>query len=284
MSTDLLDGTDAELLALALATAREAAALVARLRHEGVAVADTKSSPIDIVTEADRTCEELVRERLLGARPDDGFVGEEGDDVVGTSGVRWIVDPIDGTVNYLYGLPHYAVSIAAARGDRVVAGVVLSPVLQLEYAAVLGGGATCNGEPIAVRPTATLAQSLVATGFSYETPVRARQGRAVARLLPQVRDVRRLGSCALDLCGVAAGTLDGYVEEGPHDWDHAAGSLVATEAGATFEVWTTVASKQLVVCAPTPGWEAFSALVRACGFEGGLEGEPAGGDTGGAGV
>jgi myo-inositol-1(or 4)-monophosphatase len=261
-------GSDTELLTLALKTAREAGRLVVSMREGGIDVADTKSSPVDVVTEADRACEQLVLDRLLGARPDDGFMGEEGDDVTGTSGVRWIVDPIDGTVNYLYGLPHYAVSIAAARDGEVVAGVVLSPVLGLEYAATLGGGATCNGSPVRVRPTPPLDQSLVATGFGYERSARERQAGWMARMLPQVRDLRRLGSCALDLCAVASGQVDAYVEEGPHLWDYAAGGLVAREAGATMEVWTSVAGEDLVVCAPTPGWPGFSALVRASGYLG----------------
>ncbi len=260
--------SDRELLELATDTAREAGRLVVSLRTQGVEVAGTKSSPIDVVTHADRACEELVRERLLGARPADGFVGEEGDDVEGTSGVRWIVDPIDGTVNYLYGLGHYAVSIAAARGDQVVAGVVLAPEAGTEYAATLGGGATRDGEPVRVRSAPSLDQSLVATGFSYETAIRTRQAGAVARMLPQVRDIRRQGSCALDLCAVGAGLLDAYVEEGAHVWDYAAGGLVATEAGATVEVWTSVDGMDVVVCAPTPGWPGFSALVRDCGFLG----------------
>lgn len=258
-----------ELLDLAVTTAREAGKLVRRLRFEGVEVADTKSSPIDIVTEADRACEELIRQRLLRARPDDGFVGEEGDDVVGRSGVSWIVDPIDGTVNYLYGLPNYAVSIAAQIDGRVVAGVVRNPAADLEYAAVLGGGATCNGEAIGVRPTPPLEQALIGTGFGYEAQVRERQAASVARMLPRVRDIRRLGSCALDLCAVAAGQLDGYVEEGPHLWDHAAGGLVAAEAGATVEVWTTAAGRALVVCSPRAGFEPFADLVTTCGFTGG---------------
>jgi myo-inositol-1(or 4)-monophosphatase len=258
----------ADLLELAVATVREAGQLVSSMRSEGVDVASTKSSPIDIVTEADRTCEELIRSRLLGSRPGDGFVGEEGSDVPSASGVTWIVDPIDGTVNYLYGLPHYSVSIAASIDGEVVAGVVHSPALDLEYAAVLGEGATLNGVPVRVRSTPSIDQALVSTGFSYEATIRARQGRAVARMLPQVRDIRRLGSCALDLCTVASGQIDAYVEEGAHIWDYAAGSLVATEAGATFEVWTTSGDRDLVVCAPTPGWAGFSALVRSCGFLG----------------
>ena len=267
------DDSAADLLALAVTTAREAGELVRSMRTSGVDVAATKSSPTDVVTEADRTCEELIRKRLLGARPEDGFIGEEsagveGGDIASRSGVTWIVDPIDGTVNYLYGLPQYAVSIAAARDGQVVAGVVHGPDLEEEYVATLGGGATRNGVPLQVRSTPPLAQALVSTGFSYETAIRARQAFAVALMLPQVRDIRRRGSCALDLCAVAAGLSDGYVEEGPNTWDYAAGGLVATEAGATFEVWPTAADRELVVCAPTPGWADFEVLVRACGFAG----------------
>ncbi len=267
-AANLADEDLRALLDLAVATAREAGALVVGLRAAGVEVADTKSSPIDVVTEADRASEDLVRDRLLTARPDDGLVGEEGEDVAGSSGVSWIVDPIDGTVNYLYGLPQYAVSIAAAVDGRVVAGVVHNPALDLEYAATLGGGATCNGTAIRVRSTPPLSESLVATGFNYETAVRERQARSVAAMLPQVRDVRRLGSCALDLCAVASGQVDAYVEEGAHLWDHAAGGLVAVEAGARFEVWTTAGGRDLLVCAPTPGWTAFADLVVRCGFRG----------------
>ena len=259
-----------DLLVLARETAAEAGALAVRMRARGVEVAGTKSSPTDVVTEADQACEELIRTRLLGARPEDGFFGEEGaasgrgDD--SRSGVTWVVDPIDGTVNYLYGLPHYAVSIAAMRGDLVVAGVVFAPALDVEYAATAGGGATRNREPLRPRSAPDLDQALVASGFSYEQSVRAHQAEAVARLLPQVRDVRRIGSCALDLCAVADGSLDAYVEEGPNLWDHAAGGLVATECDGRIEVWPTPRGKDLVLCAPRPLWAGFEALVRSCGF------------------
>ncbi len=263
--------SDAALLDLARATAREAGELAVRMRDRGVEVAGTKSSPTDVVTEADKAVEQLIRERLLGPRPDDGFIGEEsvgdeGQDGAGRSGIRWIVDPIDGTVNYLYGLPHYAVSIAAARGDEVVAGVVLAPALETEYFAVRGGGAVRNDVPLPERSSPSLDQALVASGYSYERSIRAHQAGAVARLLPRVRDIRRIGSCALDLCAVADGSLDAYVEEGPHVWDHAAGGLIATECGGRIEVWPTPRGMDLVVCAPLPMWPGFEGLVRECGF------------------
>jgi len=259
----------ATLLVLAVGTAREAGELILRLRDEGVEVAGTKSSEIDIVTRADQAAEALVKERLLGARPDDGMLGEEGDDVRGTSGVVWIVDPIDGTVNYLYGLPHFSVSIAAEVDGEVVAGVVVAPALALEYVATLGGGASCKGRPIHPRASVPLAERLVGTGFSYEQPARAREATYIARLLPRVRDLRRLGSCALDLCAVASGTLDAYVEEGPHIWDHAAAGLVVLEAGGILEVTRSPGDKRLLVCAPEDGFAEFRAAVVDAGFVGG---------------
>ncbi len=259
------------LLDLALSVGREAGALALRMRHEGVDVAATKSSESDVVTRADRASEELLRERILAARPDDAIVGEEGDDVTGSSGVRWVLDPIDGTVNYLYGLPHWAVSVAAARTvdgvEQVVAGAVVAPVLGREYAALRGAGAWRDGTPLRVRPLASLETALVATGFSYSREVRSRQGRAVAQLLGRVRDVRRGGSCALDLCALAEGAVDAYVEEGPHWWDHAAAGLVATEAGAVVEV-APGPELDLVVAAPAASYAGFSALVGECGFRG----------------
>jgi myo-inositol-1(or 4)-monophosphatase len=254
---------------LAVTTAREAGDLVLRLQVEGVEVAGTKSSEIDIVTRADQQAEALVKERLLEARPDDGMIGEEGDDLRGTSGVVWIVDPIDGTVNYLYGHPHFAVSIAAEVDGEVMAGVVVAPALGLEYVATLGGGATCNGRPVRPRAVVPLGERLVATGFSYEQPARARAASYIARLLPRVRDLRRQGSCALDLCGVAAGLLDAYVEEGPHIWDHAAAGLVVSEAGGILEVARSPVGKRLLICAPRDGFAEFRDAVVGAGFVGG---------------
>jgi myo-inositol-1(or 4)-monophosphatase len=257
------------LLDLALATGREAGELVVRLRTEGVEVAATKSSEIDIVTLADQAAEQLVKERLLGARPDDGMVGEEGDDLRGSSGVVWIVDPIDGTVNYLYGLPHFAVSIAAEVDGEVVAGAVVAPGLGLEYAATLGGGATCNGSAVRPRPVVPLGERLVGTGFSYEQEARTREAAYMSVLLPRIRDIRRLGSCALDICAVASGLLDAYVEEGAHIWDHAAAGLVCGEAGGILEVTRSPVGKRLLVCAPEDGFDDFRTAVVEAGFVGG---------------
>lgn len=269
---------------LASAVAREGADLARRMRSDGIDVADTKTSAVDVVTEADRAVEALVRRRLLEQRPDDAILGEEGDDHPGSSGVRWVVDPIDGTVNYLYGLPDCAVSIAAEVGGEVVAGVVVTIPTGVEYAAARGHGATRDGAPIAVRPSPPLAEMLVLTGFGYLAETRAHQAASVARLLPRVRDVRRMGSCSLDLCHVADGSGDAYVEEGPARWDWAAGSLVATEAGAVFGRLPGRASghlapvraqveanpdwpdRSVIAAAPAAAWDEFVGALRATGF------------------
>ena len=227
----------AALLDLAVSTAREAADLVARGRASAAEQVDVKSSPVDMVTAVDRACEELVTSRLLGARPDDGLLGEEGGERTGTSGVRWVVDPIDGTTNFVYGLPAYAVSIAAEVDGEVRAGVVLNAATGELYSATLGGGARLalpgrpEEVPLAVGRPASLEQTLVATGFGYRSEQRRAQGAVVAELLPQVRDIRRLGSAALDLCTVAGGRVDAYYEMHLNRWDVAAGALVAAEAG-----------------------------------------------------
>ena len=264
----------AELRDLALSVARAGAGLVRERRTSDVTVADTKSSSVDVVTEADRASEELIRRLLLQARPDDSILGEEGDDHVGTSGVRWVVDPIDGTVNFLYGLPEYAVSVAAELEGEVVAGAVVNVATGVEYVAARGLGATRDGEPLRVRAVPPLAERLVLTGFGYRTDIRAGQAERVARMLPQVRDIRRMGSCALDLCHVAEGSADGYVEEGPQPWDWSAGSLVASEAGARVELLPGALAQDLlgrpgrtlVVAAPAAGWDDFVALLTDCGF------------------
>ncbi|NYJ03734.1 inositol monophosphatase family protein [Petropleomorpha daqingensis] len=229
--------TASELLDLAVATAREAADLVARGRATAGDDVDVKSSAVDLVTAVDRASEDLVIGRLLGARPDDGLLGEEGGERPGTTGVRWVVDPIDGTTNFVYGVPAYAVSIAAEVDGRVVAGAVLNVATGELFTATLGGGAHVSSpgrEPAPLRCSApaSLEQTLVATGFGYRAEQRQAQGAIVARLLPEVRDIRRIGSAALDLCNVAAGRVDAYYEAHLNPWDWSAGSLVAAEAGA----------------------------------------------------
>jgi myo-inositol-1(or 4)-monophosphatase len=227
----------AQLLALAVDVALEAGALVARGRATAADQVDVKSSPVDVVTAVDRASEELIVGRLLAARPDDGVLGEEGASRPGSSGVRWVVDPIDGTVNFLYGLPAYAVSIAAEVDGRVRAGAVLNVATGELFTATTGGGAhlttASRGEPVRLGGSspASLEQTLVGTGFGYRVEQRRAQGAVVAELLTRVRDIRRNGSSALDLCSVAAGRIDAYYELDLKPWDHAAGALVAAEAG-----------------------------------------------------
>lgn len=230
--------TYTDLLELARSTAIAAGELALRRRTEGVTVAASKSTTVDIVTEADREVERFVIGTLLAARPQDGLLGEEGGAAVGSSGLTWIVDPIDGTVNYLYGIPQYAVSIAVVEGEpepqqwRAVAGCVFNPASGELYTATAGGGARQGEQSLQVVPDVPLDQALVGTGFGYAASVRAEQGRIVAALLPAVRDIRRLGAASLDLCHVASGRLDAYYERGLQPWDHVAGVLIAREAGA----------------------------------------------------
>lgn len=254
-------------LALAVSAAQEALALITRLRAEGVEVSATKTSPVDVVTAADEAAEALLRERLLAARPDDGLLGEEGDDVAGTSGHRWVVDPIDGTVNYLYGRTAHCVSVALQEGTTSVVGVIASADGRLGTA-IRGRGSLVDDRPARVRDAVPLEQSLVATGFSYDAEVRAAQGRAVAAMLPRVRDVRRSGSCALDLLDVATGRVDAYVESGTHEWDRAAAGLIATEAGARLEVCVSTHGDDLVVCAPEETFVQVRRLVADVGMIG----------------
>jgi myo-inositol-1(or 4)-monophosphatase len=226
------------LVVLARSVAREAADLLLA-RHGQVAVVEVKSSPTDVVTQLDRAAEQLIRDRLLAARPGDAILGEEGGQT-GHGRVRWIVDPLDGTVNYLYGLPDWAVSIAAEVDGEVVAGAVCVPLQRSMYSATLGGGAWLESEwqagpqQLACNADVALASALVATGFGYAAEQRAAQGVVTAAVLPQVRDIRRTGSAANDLCSVAAGRVDAYYEQGVHEWDVAAGGLIAREAGAVM--------------------------------------------------
>jgi myo-inositol-1(or 4)-monophosphatase len=197
---------------------------------------DTKSSPTDSVSEMDRTAERMILEVLLGARPTDGLLGEEGGERFGTSGVRWIVDPLDGTVNYLFRLPMWGVSIAAEENNVVNVGVVATPEFDEAYVGVRGAGAWLvrgsRAERLSVSDCTELAEALVTTGFGYDADRRRSQADVVTGLIPEIRDVRRLGAAVVDFCWVARGRLDAYFEDGLNAWDYAAGALIASEAGA----------------------------------------------------
>jgi myo-inositol-1(or 4)-monophosphatase len=254
-----------ELMALASDLARDAG----RVHAEGVRTAlrlETKSSPTDLVSQVDREAERLIVERLSRLRPDDAVLGEEGALGHGTSGVRWVIDPLDGTTNYIYGYPAYAVSIAVEIDGQPQIGVVLDSSVGRMYRAISGFGAVCDGQPIHVREQPDLATALVATGFSYEAAQRARQGAVVAQVLGRVRDIRRGGTAALDLCHVAAGHVDAYWELDLSPWDYAAGAVIAREAGAEVEFLRAAHGHGPAVAAAHPSLlPAFLALLRETG-------------------
>jgi len=234
------DGYDVVALrTLAEEAARAAGELVVGQRPARVQVAATKSSPTDVVTAMDTAAEELLTRTLLAGRPDDGVLGEEGGLRPGSSGLTWVLDPIDGTVNYLYGIPAFAVSVAVVAGDpepgrwTALAGCVHNPVTGETWTAAAGAGAALDGRPVTVNDPVPMGRALVGTGFGYVAQRRAQQARVLSALLPRVRDVRRAGAASLDLCAVASGRLDAYYERGLQPWDQAAGALVVTEAGGS---------------------------------------------------
>jgi myo-inositol-1(or 4)-monophosphatase len=296
VSPDSRPDLAAELATLASSVAGEAAELLMSRRGR-VGLVRTKSSPTDVVTEMDRAAEDLIRDRLLAARPGDAFLGEEGGQydsgaaggsggssplastaggsggssplasTAGGSGgssplastVRWVVDPIDGTVNYLYGLPDWGVSIAAEVAGEIVAGAVCLPTRRVLFSAACGGGAWLETssppgrQRLSCNAGVPLAAALVATGFAYGAAQRASQGRVVAAVLPRVRDIRRSGSAASDLCSVASGQVDAYYERGLKYWDLAAGALIAREAGAMTGGLRGEAAGTAMTIAASPG-------------------------------
>jgi myo-inositol-1(or 4)-monophosphatase len=243
--------------------------LVREGRPEQVSVASTKSSPTDIVTAMDTASEALLRKAIHEARPDDGILGEEGGQAHGSSGLTWVLDPIDGTVNYLYGIPAYAISVAAVTGDpldpaghEVLVGCVHHPLSGETWTATRGGGAFLGGKPIRVNSGVPLNRALVATGFGYDAERRRHAAKVVAEVLPHVRDIRRIGSAALDLAALACGRLDAYYERGLGAWDFAAGGLIAREAGALVSgLGDQPAGSDLVVAAGPGLYESLQELL-----------------------
>jgi myo-inositol-1(or 4)-monophosphatase len=221
-----------DLLALAERVARRAGEVQLDQLTSAREQVTTKSSATDMVTAVDREVERLIVDGILDARPDDGILGEEGADVEGSSGYRWLIDPIDGTTNYLYGHPGFAVSIACELDGQTIAGVVNDPIHGEVFAATRGGGATRNGEAIHCSTETDPRQALVATGFSYDAGRRREQAAVLAQVIGEIRDIRRMGAAAVDLCSVACGRVDAYFERGLNAWDLAAGELIASEAGA----------------------------------------------------
>jgi myo-inositol-1(or 4)-monophosphatase len=269
---------------LALDLALEAGRLIVDERPADLGVAHTKSSATDIVTIMDQRAQDLLRTRLRAARPQDGFLGEEEGGASARSEITWVVDPIDGTVNYLYGIPSYAVSVAAVVGDpsvpgqwRPVAGAVVNPVTREAFHARLGAGAWVRhgagpDRELVVGEPPQLSQALAGTGFGYDARRRSWQARMLVEVIPQVRDIRRIGSAALDICGVAAGTLDCYFERGLNPWDFAAAWLVLTEAGGAFTgLVAGPPQSAMVVAAAPPLHGALEAAVRAAAEAAGAE-------------
>jgi myo-inositol-1(or 4)-monophosphatase len=224
--------SDTDLLALATDLAQRAGEVQLERLASARDEVTTKSSATDMVTAVDRGIERLIVDGIRAARPDDGILGEEGADVESSSGYRWLIDPIDGTTNYLYGHPGFAVSIACELDGETVVGVVKDPIHRDLFVATRGGGATRNGDPIRCSDETDVAKALVATGFAYDPDRRREQGEVIARIIGEVRDIRRMGAASVDLCSVACGRVDAYYERGLNPWDLAAGELIAAEAGA----------------------------------------------------
>lgn len=255
-----------ELLRQAITIATDVAGYLRDERRTRSLSVSTKSTATDMVTDMDVWAEKEIVGRLLEARPDDGVLGEEGTSIAGTSGITWCIDPIDGTTNYLYGHPGYSVSIAAMIDSQPIVGVVADAELNQLFSAVRGFGAWRDNQPISVSTNSMLALALVGTGFGYAAERRGRQGAVLAQLLPRIRDVRRMGGAALDLCSVGCARLDAYYERGLNPWDVAAGGLIAREAGAVVTdfdghpSWTGD-----IVAAPPALHEPLLDALRAAG-------------------
>jgi myo-inositol-1(or 4)-monophosphatase len=218
-------------LALAVDAAREASALLLELGRSPATGIRSKSSATDLVSAADDRAERAIVMAIRRQRPEDALVAEEGSSAPGSSGVNWYIDPLDGTINYLYGIPHWSVSICCADTDGPLAAVVFDPVRDELFSATRGGGARLGERRLAVTDKRDLASALIATGFGYDAAQRVTQGRILASVIGEVRDIRRFGSAALDLCWVAAGRYDGYFESVEKPWDWMAGAMLVREAG-----------------------------------------------------
>jgi myo-inositol-1(or 4)-monophosphatase len=255
--------TDA-LRSLAERLATEAGALLLD-RLPQVRTVTSKSTPTDVVSEVDRAAEDLIVGALRRERPDDALLGEEGTDETGTTGLRWVVDPLDGTVNYLYRGTAFAVSVGVEDAAGGLAGAVGDPQRAELFSGLRGAGSTLNGTPLRANPVTDLAHALVATGFSYAAADRAWQAQVLTGVLPHVRDIRRSGSAALDICSVAAGRVDAYYELGPAPWDVAAGFVIAREAGAVVHNGTAPDGRDLTVVSAPGIADALLALLAGAG-------------------
>ncbi|GDX27270.1 inositol-1-monophosphatase [Actinomycetes bacterium] len=253
-----------ELMNIAASIARQAGDLVATGRVRGTGNVDIKSSPTDIVTQWDQASESLIVGRLGDLRPNDSVLGEEGTQTPGTSGITWLVDPIDGTTNFLYNLSGYAVSIAATDDAGTLAAAVYLPVTRELFVGARGHGAWLGARKLKCSPCQDLSMALIGTGFSYSSQRRDAQGTRIAKMLPKVRDIRRCGAAAADLCYVADGRLDAYFEEFLQPWDLAAGLLIATEAGAIASDFSGSLIRSEQTLLSTPGiHQAILALLTS---------------------
>ena len=226
---------------------------------------DEKSGVFDFATQMDHESEKLIVSQILAARPDDGLIGEEGASKESSSGITWVIDPIDGTVNYLYDIPGWCVSIGVKDQEGPLVGVVYSPATNSLWKASRGGGAFLNSAPIRCNEPVPLNRALVGSGFAYDLEKRKVQAALIADLLPQIRDLRRLGACAVDICHVATGSLDAYFEAGVNEWDYAAAGLIATEAGAKISVKSGIwnGEKHMVIAAGPTLHDALTAQIEA---------------------
>lgn len=254
------------LLELATTLAHDAGALAFEGRKAGLTDVGTKSTLTDMVTEYDRASERLIVERLRTLRPDDAIIGEEGASVSGSSGIEWCIDPIDGTTNFTYALPNWAVSIGVADREGPLVGVVHIPPLGETFTAIRGEGARLNSDPISCSTTSEISQALVCTGFSYAAHQRTIQSARVARMIHEVRDIRRFGAASIDMCYVACGRLDAYFEENLHPWDIAAGALIAREAGCRLGDFRGGPLRPAESLVTTPlVFDALSAMIQRAG-------------------
>ncbi|GAA1061597.1 inositol monophosphatase family protein [Agromyces bracchium] len=277
MTQNAADAASVDLLAIARRIATDVAETALEERRRGISVAATKSTPTDVVTAVDRDTEERIRAMILDARPDDGIFGEEDDTHVGSSGLNWVVDPIDGTVNLLYDIPSWSVSIAVVDGPpdpghwHALAGVVVNPVTGEVFEASVGGGARLvdarlGERALRVNDDVHLSRALVATGFGYAAERRASQAEVLVSVLPRIRDIRRIGSAALDLGAVAAGRLDAFYELGLNPWDHAAGALIVREAGGRVGGLGGAAESDRMLIAAAPSlFDELAALLEEAG-------------------
>ncbi|MFM8192909.1 MAG: inositol monophosphatase family protein [Actinomycetota bacterium] len=251
-----------ELLNLAESIARKAGALL--MNRPSKFDLDEKSGVFDFATQMDHESEKLIVAEILAARPDDGLIGEEGANRPSTSGITWVIDPIDGTVNYLYDIPGWCISIGAKDQDGALVGVVFSPATNSLWKASRSNGAYLNDVKISCNDPVALNRALVGSGFAYDIEKRKIQASLIERLLPEIRDLRRLGACAVDICHVASGSLDAYFEAGVNEWDYAAAGLIATEAGAVISIdegiWN--GEKNMVIVAGPALHPALSAQIR----------------------